>query len=372
MKAATLTNRPGFSLMRQSDIQSFYHLQMPRWLFFDKRYMPLSLEAKVVYTFLLNRFQLSKLNNWINDNGEVFIIYTRQSLADEIQVSYRRVIECVKELKAMELIWEHRCGRGDANQIYLARTGLTDDYCESRCDSYDSAPFTAQEDLRPADSAHLEEGTDAAPEAQAPCQQDGPTLPRSTGTALQEVQEQHVKSCGNGTSRSAGSAHQDLPKPHANYIDKNNTELSDIDSQSARHAHIRARASPDGRADDEAAELEEIIERCDLWTFDPATAKVFESAIERLFFSESFRIGNCVLPQRKVRSHLHELDQIKLQTAEHKISRNMDAEIRNTTAYVMAVIFNSICETESDLMCDPYLNSLRSMPSTGGAERRDS
>jgi hypothetical protein len=117
MKAATLSKRPGFSLMRQSDVQSFYHLQMPRWLFYDKRYMPLSLEAKVIYTFLLNRFQLSKLNNWINDDGEVFIIYTRQSLADEIQISYRRVIECVKELKALELIWEHRCGRGDANQI---------------------------------------------------------------------------------------------------------------------------------------------------------------------------------------------------------------------------------------------------------------
>ena len=223
MKAATLTNRPGFSLMRQSDIQSFYHLQMPRWLFYDKRYTPLSLEAKVVYTFLLNRFQLSKLNNWINDNGEVFIIYTRQSLADETQVSYRRIIECVKELKAMELIWEHRCGRGDANQIYLARAGLTDEYCENRGDSYDSAPFTTQEDLRPADSAHHNEGADAAPEAQAPYQQDGPTPPRPVEKALQEVQEQHVKNCGNGTSRSAEPSHQDLPKLHSSYIDKSNT-----------------------------------------------------------------------------------------------------------------------------------------------------
>jgi hypothetical protein len=87
--------------------------------------MPLSLEAKVVYMFLLNRFQLSRLNGWINDDGEVFIIYTRQSLADEIQISYRRVIDCMKELSALDLIWEHRCGRGDANQIYLAQAELT-------------------------------------------------------------------------------------------------------------------------------------------------------------------------------------------------------------------------------------------------------
>ena len=371
MKAATLSKRPGFSLMRQSDVQSFYHLQMPRWLFYDKRYMPLSLEAKVVYTFLLNRFQLSKLNNWINDDGEVFIIYTRQSLADEIQISYRRVIECVKELKALELIWEHRCGRGDANQIYLARAGLTGCCDCSNDGGYDSAPFTAQEDSRHADSAHLDGGASHEPEAQTLCPQDEAIPPRPVETAHHEVQNQYVKSCENGTSRSAGMAFQDLREPHASYIDKNNTDFSDIDSQSVRHAHTRARASPDRRADGEIEELDGIIERCDLWTFPLETAKVFESAIERLYFSESFKIGNCTLPQRKVRSHLNELDNIKLQTAEYKISRNTDTDIRNTTAYTMAVVFNSIWETESDLMNDPYLNSLSNTSCPVDPERRD-
>ena len=111
---------------------------------------------------------------------------------------------------------------------------------------------------------------------------------------------------------------------------------------------------------DEIVGLDEILERCELWTFKPEVAKVFENAIERLYFSESFRIGNCVLPQQKVRSHLYELDQIKLQAAERKIAKNTEKEIRNTTAYTMAVIFNSIWEAESDLMNDPYLNSLRS------------
>ena len=62
MKAAPMIQKPSFPLMKQGDIQSIYHLQMPRWLFTDERYMPLSLEAKVAYTFLLNRFQLSRLN----------------------------------------------------------------------------------------------------------------------------------------------------------------------------------------------------------------------------------------------------------------------------------------------------------------------
>ena len=81
MKAAPITKKPSFPLMKRGDIQDIYHLQMPRWLFTDPRYMGLSLEAKVAYTFLLNRFQLSRLNGWINDDGEVFIIYTRRSLS---------------------------------------------------------------------------------------------------------------------------------------------------------------------------------------------------------------------------------------------------------------------------------------------------
>ena len=33
MRAAKLKERPGFSLMKQTDIQNLYYMQMPRWLF---------------------------------------------------------------------------------------------------------------------------------------------------------------------------------------------------------------------------------------------------------------------------------------------------------------------------------------------------
>ena len=60
MRAAEMKERPGFSLMKQGDMQTIYHMQMPRWLFSDPRYAGMSLDAKVTYTFLLNRFQLSR------------------------------------------------------------------------------------------------------------------------------------------------------------------------------------------------------------------------------------------------------------------------------------------------------------------------
>ena len=33
MRAAKMTERPSFQLMVQTDVQSIYHMQMPRWLF---------------------------------------------------------------------------------------------------------------------------------------------------------------------------------------------------------------------------------------------------------------------------------------------------------------------------------------------------
>ena len=131
MKPATLPQRPTFALMKLTDVISFYHLQMPRWLFCDSKYKELSLEAKVAYTFLLNRFQLSRMNGWVNDAGEVYIVFTREDLAREMGVSYRKAIESFQELAQAALIWERRLGRGCPNQIYLAAVQLSDNGASS-------------------------------------------------------------------------------------------------------------------------------------------------------------------------------------------------------------------------------------------------
>ena len=44
-----MKERPDFPLMRQTDVQQIYHMQMPRWLFSDRRYSDMSLEPKWLY-----------------------------------------------------------------------------------------------------------------------------------------------------------------------------------------------------------------------------------------------------------------------------------------------------------------------------------
>ena len=333
MRAAKMKERPSFQLMVQTDVQSIYHMQMPRWLFSDPRYCEMSLDAKVAYTFLLNRFQLSRKNGWVNDRGEVFVIFPRKALAKELRICEQRVTAAFKKLVELELVWEKRCGRGDANQIYLAYVTPQDD------PNYTSAPFTAPEKSggsRTSDSEPLESAEKSAP--------------------LQDPQDLHFKNrgfCGFRTAESAAAEAQKVmpSKKEKRKIDRSQIEVS---PSVLKPTH-------DGLTDEEREDdFQSILDACELTGFTPGTALVFENAIERLYYSDSYRIGNATLPQSRVRAKLRRLDGMILREAERKLHENQEQNVKNSTAYTMAVLFNCIAESESDLLVDPYLNALSS------------
>ena len=340
MRAAKLKERPGFSLMKQTDIQDLFHMQMPRWLFSDPRYADMSLDAKVAYTFLLNRFQLSRRKGWVNDQGEVFVIFPRLALAKELRVCEKRVTAAFRVLAERQLIWEKRCGRGDANQIYLARVEPVDD------PDYQCAPFlTDKEDergFRTADMAALRN----VPES--PLQLEPQDIPLQNG--------------GSGGSGAVEAAVSEPPVLPPSKKEKRKKEHSEKEISQSVLPPPAAGAVWDGRTDEEEEELLDILDACELYCFVPETARVFENAVERLFYSDSFRIGNATLPKRRIRAKLKQLDGMVLRSVENKLAANLNREVKNSTAYTMATILNCIAESESDLMVDPYLNSLRAPP----------
>ena len=336
MRAAQMKQRPDFALMRQTDIQSIYYMQMPRWLFSDPRYAELSLEAKVAYTFLLKRFQLSRRKGWTNERGEVFVIFPRKALAKELRICEQRVTAAFRQLVEAKLVWEKRCGRGDANQIYLARVEPEDD------PDYECTPFSSEgyEDggSRTADSEVLDD-EEETPEAQE----------------SQDVLFQNRESCGSRTADIALPEPQDLRSSK-----KEKREIELIQKEVSPSVDTAREAGQTDGQDEE--ELTGILDACELSYFPPEMARVFENAIERLFYSDSLRIGNATLPQKRVRSRLRELDNMILREAASKLASNLDKPVKNSTAYTIVTIFNAICESESDLMVDPYLNSIGAPP----------
>ena len=110
---------------------------------------------------ILNRFQLSRKNGWVNDQGEVFVIFPRKALAKELRICEQRVTAAFKKLVELKLVWEKRCGRGDANQIYLARVTPIED------PDYSCAPFITEDEseVRGSRTSDLEGLADGKPSA---------------------------------------------------------------------------------------------------------------------------------------------------------------------------------------------------------------
>ena len=339
--------RPAFSLMKLTDAISYFHLQMPRWLFSDSQYSDLSLESKVAYTFLLNRFQLSRRNGWVNRYGEVYVIYTREDLSREMQVSYRKAITCFKELADKHLLWEQRQGRGLPNRIFLADVQLG----EKAAYAYDCAPFRPTP--RPAEIAVLDEEDEtscaaespAMPEHQPDTDADAPARPAKI--AVLDLQNPQVLTCQNGSSRNAEAAVLDLPKPHTSKKEKRKKEKSDT---------VRSTTVERAR---ERAELDHLIRRCEFELFEPEEQTVLRDAITWLYYCGELTIGPCTYPQLQVRETLWRLNWEVLDCALAKLHENEKPAMRNTLVYTAKVIFSTMLERGCDTMLDPLVNQYR-------------
>lgn len=101
-------------------MQNTYY-QMPQELFDNEKYKYLSIEAKVIYSFLLNRMNLSKINHWINNNGKIYLIYTRKEIQSKLNLSDKPVTRAFKELRDTELIKEEKQGFGKPNLIFIGK-----------------------------------------------------------------------------------------------------------------------------------------------------------------------------------------------------------------------------------------------------------
>lgn len=348
-------DRPDFTLMKLSGAISYFHMQMPRWLFCDPRYMDMGLESKVAYTFLLNRYQLSRRNGWVNRHGEVYIIYTREDLARELQVSYRKAIACFKELADRRLVWEQRQGRGLPNRIFLAEVVLDG----KAAYGYDCAPFCAE--TRPAEIAYLDEVDEGREQESSggipdnmvenmPDMEDGAQA-RPAKAANQELQNLQVLNCGNYISAGAETAYQELQKTHTSKKEKSKKEYRDTDDDLP--------TVPRAGAEDGRGAIAAILQRCELSRYAPEEAEVFRDAVSWLYYCGRLQLGACTYPQGYVRDTLRRLDADVLDEALYRLRRNENEAISNTLVYTAKVIFSTILEMGSEALLDPVLNQVK-------------
>ncbi len=331
-----------------NDIINCEFLKIPKAMFANETYRKLSSDAKLAYALLYDRLSLSMINGWINENEEVYLIYTREEIAEDLGITYKKSISAFKELIGAKLITETRSGRGIPNKIYIVKTDLSEKQAKK---------YVRRENLRTADSVCLTENMT-----------EFETCQNSTSDETadsQDMLKSDIKNFQNGISRTAGTEVLDMPESHPNHtyhkkIYHNHTENSQSVSQGKPFRIYTGNAEEieKDRRTDSQYRFDEILENCQLEYFDEEERKILYDALERMFYSDGMTIGNARLPQNSVRSRMYEIDANILQSALANLHKN-DKPIRNITAYVMSTIFNCITEEYSLLHVDPYLNSLR-------------
>lgn len=268
-------------------LQHSYY-QMPQELFENEKYKKLSIEAKVIYAFLLNRMNLSRINKWINDKEEIYLIYTRKEIQSKLNLSDKPVTRAFKELRETNLIKEERQGFGKPNLIYIGKIERE----ELKINNIDTDNNYIEmdnvlEDNRIKEDYCVEENT------------------------IQETEYLRANK-------------KDNIKHKNNNIDV---------SQSER----------------EAKKLEDIKQKCELYLFKESQRNIIENTLDLMFYSNNLKVGQAVLPQEIVRSRMQILNASIIFYAFDKLNYlKQDSKIHNSTNFMISCLYNAITEYYSD------------------------
>lgn len=126
--------------MRQIQFISASHYQtserfyaLPKVLFENPIYEDMRLDAKVAYAMLKDRLDLSFKNNWIDEDGNIYLVYSNPNLMKILNCSKSTLLRIKKQLAEYGLIHEIQQSTSKsgnlANRIYL---GLLQDDATSR------------------------------------------------------------------------------------------------------------------------------------------------------------------------------------------------------------------------------------------------
>ena len=105
-----------------SQSESFSFFRIPRELIKGERYKELSTDAKLLYGLLLDRMSLSAKNGWYDDQGRVYIYYTRDEIMEDLNCSHSKATKIFAELDSetgIGLVERMLQGQGKPAKIYV-------------------------------------------------------------------------------------------------------------------------------------------------------------------------------------------------------------------------------------------------------------
>ncbi|MBL7566117.1 replication initiator protein A [Staphylococcus saccharolyticus] len=109
------------------EIQKEKFYQLPKVFFTNPKYTNLSNDAKITWSILRDRLDLSIRNNWVDENGDIFFIYTNEKLKSILNISSpNKLSKIKKELAQANLFSQIRVGLNKPNKLYIKKPEVTE------------------------------------------------------------------------------------------------------------------------------------------------------------------------------------------------------------------------------------------------------
>ena len=129
---------PNYFYGPQAEQFAFYRI--PKALFTDPAYRGISTDAKVLYGLLLDRMSLSARNDWLDEQGRVYIVFTVEEVMGALCCADNKATRLLRELEGVGLIERKRRGLGKPSLIYVKNFVEAPEQRIKNRDNHDSVP----------------------------------------------------------------------------------------------------------------------------------------------------------------------------------------------------------------------------------------
>lgn len=114
------------------------YYQVPVELFINPLYKDkLNSDSKLLYALLINRLNLSIANNWVDEDGNIYLIFSRKEAEEALGLSNKTTVKAFKILNDLKLISERRQGKTKNNLIFVGKINNAK-VTKVKCNNYTS------------------------------------------------------------------------------------------------------------------------------------------------------------------------------------------------------------------------------------------
>ena len=111
-----------FHYVNRTGIRMMPFIRIPKFLLEESLFQIISVDAILLYSILLDRLELSLANDWFDEHGHAYVIYTIKEIQKVMRCGHDKAIRMLRELDTehrIGLIERVRVGQGQPSIIYV-------------------------------------------------------------------------------------------------------------------------------------------------------------------------------------------------------------------------------------------------------------